>query len=137
VLEEKEIYIDNHINSDFTLISDPNMIYTIIRNLVSNAIKFTLEESIIKITAIVNAKETEICVSDSGVGIIEDAKDKLFGSEGNLTTSGTHKESGTGLGLIICKDFVERHGGKIWIESKPHIGTKVYFTIPNNPIFVE
>ncbi len=131
-LEEKEIYIDSHIDPDFTLMSDPNMIYTVIRNLISNAIKFTQEESIIKITAIKNAKENEICISDSGVGIIEEAKDKLFDPEGNFTTNGTHKESGTGLGLIICKDFVERHGGNIWIESTENIGTKVCFTIPSN-----
>lgn len=131
-LEEKEIFIDSHVKSDFNLMSDPNMIYTIIRNLISNAIKFTLAEGIIKITAINYGNESEICISDSGVGINEEVKNKLFEQEGNFTSNGTHKESGTGLGLIICKDFVERHGGRIWVESTENIGTKVYFTIPNN-----
>lgn len=131
-LDEKEIYINKFIAKDFSLVADANMIYTIIRNLVSNAIKFTGEEGLIKITSNRYGNNAQICISDSGKGMSETSKDKLFNPEDNFTTEGTNKESGTGLGLLICKDFVERHGGKIWIESKENIGTEVYFTIPLN-----
>lgn len=133
-LDEKEIYLEIDIKSNFTLEADSNMLLTIIRNLVSNAIKYTEEEGIIKITAWQNEKQTDICVADTGKGISENNLEQILDFGLNFTTKGSNSESGTGLGLIICKDFVERHGGKIWIKSKENIGTKVCFSIPNKQL---
>jgi signal transduction histidine kinase len=133
VLDEKEIYLEIQIPKNFDLIADPNMVYTVIRNLVSNAIKYTEEEGIVKITASRDKKTVEICISDTGQGISKDNLEQIIKPELNFSTMGSGSEKGTGLGLIICKDFVERHGGKIWIESKENIGTSVFFTIPENP----
>ena len=122
---EKELLLD----------ADKNMLNTIIRNLVSNAIKFTPKggEIIVKARTIVNEnnkKIAQISVKDSGVGIPPDIQSKLFKITENVTTKGTDNESGTGLGLILCQEFVEKHGGKIWVESELEKGSEFLFTIP-------
>ena len=109
---------------------DKDMIGTILRNLISNAIKFTNQGGKIVISAERKPHEILLSVSDNGVGIKKETMGKLFRIETSYSTKGTSNESGTGLGLILCKEFVEKHGGKIWAESEYGKGSKFFFTIP-------
>jgi signal transduction histidine kinase len=106
------------------------MLKTIILNLVSNAIKFTNSGGRININAEENSGNVIISVSDNGVGITPDNLAKLFDISEIITTKGTAKETGTGLGLLLCKEFVEKHGGKIWVESEVGKGSDFKFTLP-------
>jgi two-component system sensor histidine kinase/response regulator len=105
------------------------MLKTVMRNLVSNAIKFSNNGGAININAIQNSENVTISVSDNGVGIPPDNLAKLFDISQVLTTKGTAEETGTGLGLLLCKEFVERHGGKIWVESEEGKGSEFRFTL--------
>jgi len=109
---------------------DRNMINTVVRNLVSNAIKYTKHGE--RITLMAYPKDDYLCftVSDTGVGIPRENLVKLFKIEENVSTQGTEDEVGTGLGLIICKEFVEKNGGTIWVESQVDEGTKFTFSVP-------
>jgi len=109
---------------------DKYMTSTIIRNLISNSIKFSNPGSEILVSAIPNSSEVVIEVKDSGVGIKNDQIDKLFRIETSFSTYGTQKEEGTGLGLILCKEFVSKHGGEIWVESEVGKGSRFKFTLP-------
>jgi signal transduction histidine kinase len=111
-------------------VADENMVKTILRNLISNAIKFTSDKGIISVSAMLSPNQVEICVSDSGVGIPQEKIPLLFRIETNTSTKGTSQESGSGLGLILCKEFVERHHGKIWVESIVGVGSQFKFTLP-------
>jgi two-component system, sensor histidine kinase and response regulator len=115
-----------HIN----IMADVNMLKTILRNLVSNAIKFTNQNGEIKISAEKDKTHTIIIVSDNGVGIDEKTQSKLFISQQTYSTKGTASEKGTGLGLLLCMNFVENHGGKIWVESEVGKGSDFKFTMP-------
>ena len=131
----KDIKLISNAEKELLLQADKNMLHTVIRNLVSNAIKFTPKggEIVVKTQTIVfenDQKIVEISVKDSGVGIPPEIRDKLFKITENVTTKGTENESGTGLGLILCQEFVERHGGKIWVESEVGNGSEFLFTIP-------
>jgi signal transduction histidine kinase len=106
------------------------MTETILRNLMSNAIKFTDQGGSIQIFSEVEDKMLIIGVKDSGVGIEKGSIPKLFGVDVSFSTKGTAKESGTGLGLIICKELAEKQGGKIWVESKKNEGATFYFSVP-------
>jgi two-component system, sensor histidine kinase and response regulator len=106
------------------------MIDTVLRNLVSNALKFTKPGGEIIISGNKNSKETIICIEDNGVGIPEEQIDKLFQIDNNFKTKGTNQESGTGLGLKLCNEFIELHKGRIWIESVKGKGSKFNFSIP-------
>jgi signal transduction histidine kinase len=111
--------------------TDVYMLKAILRNLISNAIKFSNEGGKIEISALHNDSHTTIKISDNGVGINPDAMGKLFTFTPNRSTKGTANETGTGLGLLLCKEFVDKHDGKIWVESIVDKGTTVSFTIPN------
>jgi len=100
------------------------------RNLISNAIKFTNPGGTIVISAELKQNEWMICVSDNGLGIKKENINKLFRIEENISTPGTQKEKGTDLGLILCKEFVEKHGGKIWVDSELNKGSNFKFTLP-------
>lgn len=133
--ENKSIQIINQIPKNIYVDADKDMLSTIIRNLLSNAIKFTPKEGEITITAILsitkkNKNFTTISIKDCGVGIDKKIQSKLFDISENTSTKGTEDESGTGLGLILCKEFVEKHSGEIWIESEVGKGTVINFTIP-------
>ena len=108
------------------------MFDTVLRNLVSNSIKFTRQGG--EITFGINEEPEEgllqIAVSDNGVGMKDEVLAKLFKIDEHVTTKGTEKEKGTGLGLILCKEFIEKHDGKIWAESTLGEGSKFKFTIP-------
>jgi signal transduction histidine kinase len=107
------------------------MINTVLRNLISNAIKFTNSGYAIKLSAEIKENYIEISVSDSGIGISEETIEKLFKKETHYTTYGTQNEKGTGLGLMLCKEFIEKHQGKIWVVSQLGKGSTFYFTLPN------
>ncbi|TLP70680.1 PAS domain S-box protein [Maribacter sp. ACAM166] len=125
----------NYVQSEeIEVFADLNMIKTVLRNLISNAIKFTTSKGKINVYPVQYDKFVEIAVSDNGVGMNEETQNKLFNLETNKTTLGTAKEKGSGLGLILCKEFVEKHGGKIWVESELGKGSKFKFTLPLNKL---
>ena len=132
--KEKEITIFYNIDPDVKIVADRNMLHVILRNLISNAIKFTNIDGQITISYQMSNEMHEISVSDNGVGIDQTTLKKLFRVETNTSTIGTANEIGTGLGLIICKEFVERHGGKIFVESEIGSGSEFKFIIPNRPV---
>ncbi len=129
--DAKNITIIRSIPSDIYLFADSEMLKTILRNLISNAIKFTYVGGSITINTLGDIDDITISVSDNGVGISPKVQASLFDISNVHTTEGTANEKGTGLGLLICKDFVEKHGGKIWVESEVGMGSAFYFNIPN------
>jgi len=104
-------------------------------NLVSNAIKFTRTGGKINITAKRTTNGLTISVIDNGIGISSENKAKLFDLSQVITTKGTEKETGTGLGLLLCKEFIEKHGGKMWVESEEGKGSAFHFTLPDKGNF--
>lgn len=129
-LYNKEIELSTDVRNNFEIYVDRQMIETVIRNLISNAIKFSYPKGKINLKAEEKENEIIISVKDEGIGINPDDIKKLFNIENNITTKGTNREKGTGLGLILCKDFISYHTGKIWVESSPGKGTTFFFTIP-------
>lgn len=117
---------------DIEVYADLNMLKTVLRNLISNAIKFTNPNGKVDIYAVQNQGQIEITVSDNGIGMNEETKNKLFRIETTYTKIGTANEKGSGLGLILCKEFVEKLGGKIWVESEEGKGSDFKFTLPLN-----
>jgi signal transduction histidine kinase len=137
VIENPKLFADsknitiNYVASDkITVYADSNMLNTILRNLITNAIKFTKNGGEIKIDAIQNQTEITITVSDNGIGIRPEIIPKLFIFSQIHSTTGTGEEKGTGFGLLLCKEFVEKHGGKIWVESEVGKGSHFKFTLP-------
>ncbi len=128
---KKQIELVNNIDEDLVCYCDANMIETVIRNLVSNALKFTQEEGRIEINSFEKDNITTIEVKDNGIGISKEDIQKLFRIDVHHTTIGVQKEEGTGLGLILCKEFVEKNDGTIWVESKSEEGSSFKFTLPN------
>ena len=127
---EKEIELTNNCENGIIVFADKNMILTVLRNLISNAIKFTPKKGKITVGCKqIDGKNVQISVTDTGVGISEENIPKLFSIEQNFKTIGTEKEKGTGLGLIVCKEFIEQNNGKIWVESEEGKGTSFMFTI--------
>ncbi len=127
--KQKKITIENLIHEGTFVKGDENIISTILRNLVSNAVKFTPEDG--KVT-IYNKQYDDfmlLTVEDTGIGISEEDMKKLFRIDINAGTIGAGKEKGTGLGLILCKEFIEKHGGRIGAESAPGKGSKFYFCV--------
>ena len=128
--EEKDILISGKIEKDLMAYADINLFNTILRNLISNAIKFSRVGGTIIVSAKKVGKEIEISVADSGVGISSENLEKLFKIDSNITTRGTFNEKGSGLGLILCKEFVEINKGTIWAESELERGSTFFFTVP-------
>lgn len=128
--DQKKITLNYITEDNLKLYADQNMIQTVMRNLITNAIKFTEPEGKITVSAKHEGDSVKITVSDTGVGISEINKEKLFSISEKITSLGTKKEKGTGLGLLLCKEFIEKHGGKIWVVSEPGKGSDFIFTIP-------
>jgi len=126
----KNITINHFATDEINIFADINMLNTVLRNLVSNSIKFTNKSGRIDIYAEKNHKIVTITISDNGIGIELDTLNKLFDISQKTTTDGTEKEKGTGLGLLLCKEFVEKHSGKIWVESILGKGSDFKFTMP-------
>lgn len=130
-IHEKDILIENNIQLSSKVYADKDMIQLIVRNLISNAVKFSKRGGSIKLTTRTEGNNTILCVTDTGVGISEADQKKLFEQE-TFTTRGTDNEQGTGLGLLLCKDFIEKNGGSIWVESEIGKGSKFCVRIPNS-----
>lgn len=130
--EKKELHLTSCIPVDCSVYADEKMIQTVIRNLVSNALKFTEPGGEVRIGGRDLGDETEITVSDTGLGIPEEHLSKLFSISENYSTTGTDKERGTGLGLLLCKEFVEKNGGRIRVKSESGKGSEFSFTTPNS-----
>ncbi len=128
--EQKAINIHQKLTGKLIVFVDRSMISTVLRNLISNAIKFTKSEGDIVVSVERTKTEIRVTVSDTGVGIRQEDILKLFRIDENHTTLGTQNEKGTGLGLILCKEFIEKHNGKIWVESEFGKGSKFSFSIP-------
>lgn len=125
----KKIRIISSCIEDCQAFGDMQMIHTVLRNLLSNAIKFTPQGGEVAVSVTKLDDRYEISVKDTGVGIARENIPKLFKIESKYSTKGTANEKGTGLGLILCKEFVDKHGGKIWMESEVGKGSTFYFTI--------
>ncbi|WP_051313303.1 ATP-binding protein [Sporocytophaga myxococcoides] len=131
MIKDKGIIITNKINN-CKAYGDHYMTSTIIRNLLTNAIKFSMENKSIHVSGqLLENGLLEVKVTDEGIGMNEDARNKLFRLDVRQTTKGTKQESGSGLGLIICKEFVEKQGGKIWATSVVGNGSSFCFTLPS------
>jgi len=128
--EQKQININNCVPDNVCAFVDRNMVKTIFRNLINNAIKFTETDGEISIFAKQAEQFVEITVKDSGTGITQGIIEKLFKIEGISSLPGTANEKGSGLGLLLCKEFVEIEGGKIWVESTLGQGSEFKFTLP-------
>jgi len=130
IAKQKELKIIFDSENDIKVFADRNMISAVIRNLISNSIKFTFNKGIITVSVSNDDKFAKVTIQDSGVGISQENIQKLFKVNENYKTFGTNNEDGTGLGLILSKEFVDKNGGEIFVESEPGIGTKMSFTIP-------
>ena len=117
-------YVDSFVSADI------EMVRTVVRNLVSNALKFTPSGGKISIGTAENASELIVSVRDTGVGIEQSRLKKLFSFTENTSTYGTSGEKGTGLGLVLSNEFITRNGGRLWIESEPGVGSSFNFTLP-------
>lgn len=127
----KSIHLVKKVDQNLCIFADNMMLETILRNLTSNAIKYSFENGKVTLEAKKHGQHIKVSVHDTGIGIRPDRKENLFSLENNAFTLGTAGEKGTGLGLRICKEFIEKHNGKIWIESEVEKGTSVIFLIPN------
>jgi PAS domain S-box-containing protein len=132
VAANKKINIHSSVEENLVLFADPDMLETVIRNLVSNAIKFTRPGGKISINGYQKDQLIIVEVADEGVGMSQEVANNLFKLDANVTSRGTNNEKGTGLGLIICKNFVEKHGGTIFVKSELNKGTVVSFNLPLN-----
>ncbi|HPO62460.1 MAG TPA: tetratricopeptide repeat-containing sensor histidine kinase [Candidatus Kapabacteria bacterium] len=126
----KKIKLENFVSDEFNIFADVNLFNTVIRNLVSNAIKFTKENGTISTNAFTEEENVIISVKDTGIGMEQAKLNKLFRIDVNISTSGTANEEGTGLGLILCKEFTEKQGGKIWVESEVGKGASFFISLP-------
>ena len=126
----KDIEIHNDVVDNFYLIADKNLLKTVLRNLINNAVKFTPRNGFIVISANKSEDAIEITVKDSGIGMTKYEVENLFKIDKVLSKPGTEKESGSGLGLILCKEFIEKHGGKIVVKSKVDMGSEFKVFIP-------
>ena len=129
----KEIKIESTIASDITLMADHNMLNTILRNLVSNAIKYSYRNTTINISITQQNNRVLLEVADIGQGMEPEQQQKLFRIDSNESVPGTEEEKGTGLGLILCKEFVDKHNGQIKVESQPGEGSKFTVILPLKP----
>jgi signal transduction histidine kinase len=127
---EKDILISSKIDKNLTAFADVNLFNTVMRNLISNAVKFSPVGATITVSAYPRNDEAVIAIADTGVGIDRENLDKLFRIDENVSTTGTFNEKGSGLGLILCKEFTEINKGTIWAESEPGKGSTFYFTVP-------
>jgi signal transduction histidine kinase len=129
-IQNKQIKINNHIPESAIAYADANTISLVIRNLITNAIKFTNDGGEINLSVEAKGSEWVISVQDNGVGMSDDAMARLFNKISPYSSRGTANEKGAGLGLILCKEFVEKNGGRIWAESEVNKGSTFRFTVP-------
>jgi signal transduction histidine kinase/uncharacterized protein HemY len=126
----KNIQVIQKVPEGLNCLADRNMVMLILRNLLSNAIKFTPEGGRIEITGSAGNSSCQLIIADTGVGMNEDTLSRLFRLDAHMSTRGTANEAGSGLGLILCKEFAEKNGGTIYAESTPGTGSRFIFTLP-------
>ena len=129
-IQDKKIHLRNNVPLHAIGFADSNTINLVIRNLMTNAIKFTMDGGTVEIDAKEKGFDWIVSVKDNGIGMKPEVLKILFDKTAPYTTRGTANEKGTGLGLILCKEFVEKNGGKIWVESKEGEGSTFWFTLP-------
>ncbi|HZY25582.1 MAG TPA: PAS domain S-box protein, partial [Bacteroidales bacterium] len=129
-VNNKGINLKSDQTSDLFITADKNMINTVLRNLLSNAVKYTFKDGLIRVMVVRDNSKITLTVKDTGIGISKEKADSLFKLENSLSMPGTAKEQGTGLGLRLCKEFTEKMGGRIWVESEFGKGSEFKFTIP-------
>lgn len=130
IVSKKNISLINKDNVNEIVYADINMINTVLRNLVSNALKFTYSKGTVSLHAIRQNDEVKISVVDNGTGIKKEMVSTLFDIESKFSTIGTEGETGTGFGLALVKEFVEKNNGRVWVESENGKGSKFHFTLP-------
>jgi signal transduction histidine kinase len=128
----KDIDLVNRIEAEVFVYADVNMINTVVVNLLDNALKFTPKGGGIDVAVRERETHVEVIIADTGVGIPQENIDKIFQFDKNMTTKGTDGEKGTGLGLSLCKEFVEKNGGEIWVESQEGEGSVFTVTLPKS-----
>jgi len=133
---KKLVHIKNEIAEQVEVFADNEMVKLVLRNLLSNAIKFSHSRGAITLKSQMNSDKVIVSVADDGLGISNENQAKVFNFE-DFSTYGTSNEKGMGLGLLLCKDFVQRNGGKIWFESELEKGSTFYFTLPTKKVTVE
>jgi two-component system sensor histidine kinase/response regulator len=129
-LAAKSITMTSHVPKEMMVFVDMNLLYTVLRNLLSNAIKFTPKGGNIIVRAKIVDTHTQISVCDTGIGISSENQKKLFGFKDHISARGTDQEEGTGLGLLLCKEFIEKSKGKIEVDSALGKGSTFTFTLP-------
>ncbi len=130
--KKKTVNLEMKCQPGIFVTADENMLHSVLRNLVTNAIKFSHRGGTVKIGAERYDDKVRFSVTDNGIGIDRDRLMKLFRIDANISRPGTENEPSTGLGLILCKEFIEKHGGEIWAESIVNKGTTFYFTVPDS-----
>jgi PAS domain S-box-containing protein len=130
----KGLCMSTELTEDLFIFADKNMINTVLRNLLSNAVKYTFKNGTVLVGVTPTPEEILIAVKDSGTGIAEEKVEALFKIENSISQPGTEKEQGTGLGLKLCREFTEKMGGRIWVESEVGKGSEFKFTIPVNDV---
>lgn len=126
----KSLRLEKQIDGNIVIYADKMMLETIFRNLISNSVKYSYPNGKVLVTAEVSNHSVVISVKDQGIGISEDRIKTLLSLDNKLTVPGTSGEKGTGLGLQICKDFVDKHNGRIWVESELEKGTTIFVSLP-------
>jgi PAS domain S-box-containing protein len=130
IAKSKNITLECSCSDNLEIFADVNMLNTVVRNLISNAIKFTNIGGHIKVSAALKQDHVEITISDNGIGINKEKCSELFSITSNTTTLGTADENGSGLGLVLCKEFIQKNNGDIWVESEENKGSNFIFTLP-------
>jgi len=128
-IKQKNLDITVNMDKNVGAFADPSSIRIVIHNFLTNAIKFSNRGGLIEISALKENNRMLFCIKDNGIGISEQHLTNLFKSRVN-SLQGTENESGTGMGLLFCKDLIEKYNGKIWVESKLDIGTRLCFDLP-------
>ena len=128
--ESKKIKMEPKVQKNLFVLADENMLNAILRNLISNGIKFSNQGGNVTISSYRDNGEVITTVSDNGIGMDQETKNSIFNLDELVSTEGTAGERGTGFGLVLCKEFVTKHGGKIWVESKLEEGSKFTFSLP-------
>lgn len=134
IADSKGINVNNHSKANVTVYADEDMIRTVLRNLLSNAIKFSFPGGQIDVGLSEMPDMVMVSVKDNGQGIKKELQSKLLKGNEYISTYGTHNEKGSGLGLILCRDFVKMNKGKLWFSSQENKGTTFYFTVPRHPM---
>lgn len=134
IAASKELKMNDHSIPGIVVYADEDMIRTVLRNLLSNAIKFSFPGGLIDISLSEMPDMIMVAVKDNGQGIKKELQSKLLKGNEYISTYGTHNEKGSGLGLMLCRDFVKMNKGKFWFSSQENKGTTFYFTVPRHPM---